>query len=222
MIKGGNKRGDLKDHRTFITFVIQHMKKLLRTLVIILLLVCAFFFIKKNTTRLGSTKIDDVLPLTGEITTSIDLATGTEPTVNNKKAPEQIWEKTSSTAITANQWYLTEVYSDWGKNYLKIDYVTFWPMWPSWAPDIINNNPLIRTFEVSNTAIFNVLKYNIDGEQEPQNIQRNEFEIRWNGTWQAINPDINKPIYYGCWKTSLVEIKHDNQNVYKVTETYRP
>lgn len=130
-------------------------------------------------------------------------------------------ENTGSETITTDQWYITETYNTWDKNYIKIDYVEFWAMGDGWAPDIINNNPLIRTFEVSNTAIFNVLKYNSDGGQEPQNIQRNEFETRGNGLG---NPDPSHPIYYGKWWTnwSIVTIEHDSQNIYKVTEDYRP
>ena len=127
----------------------------------------------------------------------------------------------TTTTITTDQWYITATYTTWGKNYLKIDYVEFWPTGDGWAPEIINNNPLIRTFEIANTALFNVLKYNTDWWQEPQNILWNEFKTRGNGLG---NPDPYNPTYYGWWwaNWSIVTIKHDDQKIYKVTEEYRP
>lgn len=214
-------RGWGKKLNSFITNLQKTMKKFLRTLVIIIVLAWVYLLIKRNTTRFELTPMNDIVSLTRQITPSIDLTTGIELTKNNENSVK-IGEKTSSTTFTTNQWYLTQVYSIWGKKYLKIDYVEFWAMGDGWADDIINNNPLIRTFEIVNTAVFTLLKYNTDWWQEPQNIQRSEFQTRGNNTWQAINPDINNQIYYGCWKTSLVEITHDDQNVYKVTETYRP
>lgn len=127
----------------------------------------------------------------------------------------------TTTIITTDQWYIIATYTTWGKNYLKIDYVEFWPTGDGWAPEIINNNPLIRTFEIANTALFNVLKYNTDWWQDPQNIQRNEFKTRGNGLG---NPDPYNPTYYGWWwaNWSIVTIEHDDQKIYKVTEEYRP
>ncbi len=129
-------------------------------------------------------------------------------------------ENTGST--TTNQWYITEAYNNLWKNYIKIDYTENGQIWPSWAPEIINNNPLIRTFEVSNTAVFKVLKYNSDWRQELQNITRDEFKLRSNSDFASLNPDPMNPSYYWAGKTSLVKIQHDTQQIYEITEIYRP
>jgi len=126
-----------------------------------------------------------------------------------------------TTAITTDQWYIKQAYTSWTNNYIKIDYTEDGPQWPGWAPEIINNNPLIRTFEVASTAIFEILKLN-NGWPEPMAVQRNEFKLRGNSNRATLNPDHNNPIYYGASDTSIVKIDHDSQKVYKITETYRP
>jgi hypothetical protein len=143
-----------------------------------------------------------------------------EPTWST--VPAQTGETTPSTAITINQWYLTEAYTIGSKNYLKIDYTEDGPQWPGWAPEIINNNPLIRTFEVADTATFEVLKNGLGEWPKPVSILRNEFTDRVNKDRNILNPDINNPIYYGAGNISIVKIDHDSQKIYKVVETYRP
>lgn len=129
---------------------------------------------------------------------------------------------TTNTSIEKNSGYIKEVYTSWGKRYLKIDYVEFWAMWPSWAPEIINNNPLIRTFEIDSSATFVILKYNSDWWADPENVLRNEFQTWGNGDFSTVNTDIYNPTYMWAGKISLVEIEHDAQKIYKVTEEYRP
>ena len=152
--------------------------------------------------------------------------TPTEPKCNQYGSGNEITEteltgSEITTAITTDQWYIKQAYTSWTNNYIKIDYTEDGPQWPGWAPEIINNNPLIRTFEVASTAIFEILKLN-NGWPEPMAVQRNEFKLRGNSNRATLNPDHNNPIYYGASDTSIVKIDHDSQKVYKITETYRP
>ncbi|EKD25511.1 MAG: hypothetical protein ACD_80C00041G0010 [uncultured bacterium (gcode 4)] len=130
--------------------------------------------------------------------------------------------KDTSSVITKNEWYLTGVYSIWSKNYLNIDAIENGQIGPGWAPEIINSNSWISIFEVSNTVKIKIFKYNTEWWQELQNVQREEFNTRGNSDWTSINPDTGNPIYYGCWKTSIIEIEHDTKKIYKITEIYTP
>ncbi|MCX6823556.1 MAG: hypothetical protein NT085_00305 [candidate division SR1 bacterium] len=152
--------------------------------------------------------------------------TPTEPKCNqyasgNEITGTELTGNVITTAITTDQGYIKQAYTSGTNNYIKIDYTEDGPQGPGGAPDIINNNPLIRTFEVAGTAIFEILKLN-NGGPEPMAVQRNEFKLRGNSNRATLNPDHNNPIYYGASDTSIVKIDHDSQKVYKITETYRP
>lgn len=91
--------------------------------------------------------------------------------VNNNQqqiSPElekQVIESTGIMSFTKDQGYITQVYEVGSKRYLKIDYIAYGTCLadmsncPGGGAPIINDNTLIRTFELANTAIFNVLKY---------------------------------------------------------------
>lgn len=147
----------------------------------------------------------------------LQYTTGAEQT-----APEQIGETTQTTIISNNQWFITQVYTEGSKRYLKIDYTENGPQGPGGAPEIINNNPLIRIFEIADTATFEILKNLPDQWAVSTVISRDEFMTRGNSSRTEINPDNMNPDYYWAGKTSIVQIAHDSQKVYKVTETYRP
>lgn len=137
--------------------------------------------------------------------------------------PEQMGEKETTIKISTNQWFLTDAYTSGSTKYIKIDYTEDWPQSPGWAPEIINNNPLIRIFEVANTATFEVYK-NFSWEQSAllTDIARSEFTHWAKDSFYALNPNTDYPVYYGIGRTSIVDIQHDSQKVYKVIEQYRP
>lgn len=139
-----------------------------------------------------------------------------------KPSIETLINSEINNATEKSHWYVTQVYTNEWKQYLKIDFVNFWEMWPGGASEIINNNPLIRTFEIDTNSTFTVLKYNSEWGPEPKNVWRNEFGIWWNWDFASINSDVYNPIYYWAGETSIVEIDYKDKVIYKISEIYRP
>ncbi len=131
---------------------------------------------------------------------------------------------TTSTMIKRNVWYITSVYSIGSKNYITIDYISYGTCLPdmsnclSGAAPIINSNPLIRTFEIDANAQISVLTRTWEGTNiENNTISLNDFKRR-------VNDPYNWNLYYGMWwaGNSLVNISHDDNKVYSISEEYRP
>lgn len=165
-------------------------------------------------------------------------SSGWDTTVNNIQTSatntSTVNTSQSTPTITKNYGNIKDIYSVWGKNYIKIDYVEkadceIVICEASW-PRRVDNNPLIRTFEVSNNAIFEVFKFNPEGSPQDPNrgnmglksIDRSEFKIRGNCNRNTRSDDAPETyIYYGCWKDTVVEIEHDSQKIYNVTAIYQ-
>lgn len=129
--------------------------------------------------------------------------------------------KTNTDAIIEHQWYITQIYTKDGINYLNIDYTEDGPEWDGGAPEIINDDPMIRTFTIDTTATFQLLRYASEWP-ELQNVTRDEFETRASRTRAENNIDFDNPEYYWAGNISIVGIEHDSQKVYTITEIYRP
>lgn len=98
--------------------------------------------------------------------------------------------KVDSSLVDKKTGYIKKTFTQGGKNYIDIDYIEFGPCdaahdCPDGHGAVINNNPKIRTFEVSSSSIVLIQNGDVISYQDFEKIIKSTTDYRSQNPWDV-------------------------------------